>query len=58
MFGTYKNEIYLIKTCMNVFVERKTNEEKKIYEKLLGKEVLSRKRERKGDFRNVMDLHL
>ena len=41
MFGAYKNEIYLIKTCMNVFVERKTNEEKKIYEKLFGKEVLS-----------------
>ena len=59
MFGVYKNEIYLIKTWMIVFAEMKTNEEKKIYEKFLGKEVLSRKRERKGDFRNVvMDLHL
>ena len=44
---------------MNVFAETKTNEEKKIYEDILGKEILSRKRERKGDFRNiVMGLHL
>ena len=30
MFDAYKNEIYLIKTCMNVFAELKTNEEKEI----------------------------
>ena len=54
-----ENEIYLIKAWMDVFAETKTNEEKEIYEDILGKEVLSRKRERKGDFRNVvMDLHL
>ena len=36
-----------------------TNEEKGIYEYILGKEILSRKRERKGYFRNVvMNLHL
>ena len=59
MFGPYKNEIYHIKTCMNVFAEMKTTEEKEIYEKFLGKEVLSQKRERKRDFRSVvMDLHL
>ena len=44
---------------MNVFAETKTNEEKEIYEDILGKEILSRKQERKRDFRNVvMDLHL
>ena len=44
---------------MNIFAETKTNEEKKIYEDNLGKEILSRKRERKEDFRNVvMGLHL
>ena len=44
---------------MNVLAEMKTNEGKEIYEKFLGKEVLSQKRERKWDFRNVvMDLHL
>ena len=43
---------------MNVFAETKTNEGKEIYENILGKEILSRKRERKGDFGNVvMDLH-
>ena len=36
----------------------KTNEEKEIFENILGKDILSRKRERKGDFRNfIMDLH-
>ena len=35
MFGAYKNEIYLMKTCMNVFAEMKANEEKEIYEKFL-----------------------
>ena len=54
-----ENEIYLIKTWMNVFVETKTNEENEIYEDILGGEILSRKQERKGDFRNVaIDLHL
>ena len=44
---------------MNVFAETKTNEEKEVYEDILGKEILSRKRERKRSFRNVvMDLHL
>ena len=44
---------------MNVFAETKTNEEKEIYEDILGKEILSRKQERKRDFRNVvMNLHL
>ena len=44
---------------MNVFAEMKTTEEKEIYEKFLGKEVLSQKRERKRDFRSVViDLHL
>ena len=44
---------------MNVFAETKTNEEKEIYEDILGKEILSQKRERKGDFGNfVMDLYL
>ena len=44
---------------MSIFAEKKTNKEKEIYEDILGKEILSRKRERKGDFRNaVMDLHL
>ena len=44
---------------MNVFAETKTNEEKEIYEDILGKEIRSRKQERKGDFRNVVvDLHL
>ena len=44
---------------MNVLAETKTNEEKEIYENTLGKEILSRKQEKKGDFRNaVMDLHL
>ena len=53
-----KNGIYFIKTCMSVFAETKTNEEREIYE-FLGNEILSQKRERKGDFRNVvMDLHL
>ena len=52
-----KNGIYLIKTCMSVFAETKTDEEREIYE-FLSNEVLSQKRERKGDFRNVMDLHL
>ena len=52
-------EKYLIKARMNVFAETKTNEGKEIYENILGKEILSRKRERKGDFGNVvMDLHL
>ena len=36
---------------MNVFAETKTNEEKEIYEDILGKE---QKQERKGDFRNVV----
>ena len=59
MFGAYKNEIYLIKAWLNVFAEMKTNEEKELHEDILGKEVPSRKRERKGDFRNVaMNLHL
>ena len=44
---------------MNVFAETKTNEEKEIYEDILGKEILSQKRERKEDFGNVvMDLYL
>ena len=44
---------------MNVFAEIKTNEENKIYEEFLGKDVLSQKRERNGDFTNVaLDLHL
>ena len=44
---------------MNVFAETKTNEEKEIYEDILGNEILSQKRERKGDFGNVvMDLYL
>ena len=44
---------------MSIFAEKKTNKEKEIYEDILGKEILSRKRERKADFRNaVMDLHL
>ena len=35
-----------------------TNEEKEIYEDILSKEILLRKRDRKGDFRNVvMDVH-
>ena len=59
MLGAYKNEIYLIKAWLNVFAEMKTNEEKELHEDILGKEVPSGKRERKGDFRNVaMDLHL
>ena len=59
VWGIKKNEIYLIKTWMNVFVETKTNEENEIYEDILGGEILSRKQERKGDFRNVaIDLHL
>ena len=59
MFGAYKNKIYLIKAWLNVFAEMKTNEEKELHEDILGKEVPSRKQERKGDFRNVaMDLHL
>ena len=42
---------------MNVLAKRKTNEEKEIYEDILGKEILSQKQGRKGDFRNVvMDL--
>ena len=54
-----KNEIYLIKAWMSIFAEKKTNKEKEIYEDILGKEILSRKRERKADFTNaVMDLHL
>ena len=53
------NEIYLINSWMNVFAEAKSNEEKEIYEDILSKEILTRKREREGDFRNVvMDLHL
>ena len=33
--------------------------QKEIYEDTLSKEILSQKRDRKGDFRNVaMDLHL
>ena len=44
---------------MNVFAETKTNEQKEIFEDILVKEILSRKLERKWDFRNiVMDLHL
>ena len=44
---------------MNVFAETKTNEEKEIYEDILGKKIVSRKWERKEDFRNVvMDLQL
>ena len=31
---------------MNVFAETKTNEEKKVYEHIFGKEIISRKRER------------
>ena len=42
---------------MSVFAETKTDEEREIYE-FLSNEVLSQKRERKGDFRNVMDLHV
>ena len=42
---------------MNVLAERKTNEVKEIYEDILGKEILSQKQGRKGDFGNVvMDL--
>ena len=37
---------------MNAFAETKTNKEKEIYKDILGMEILSRKRERKGDFRN------
>ena len=59
MFGALKKRNNLIKAWMNVFAETKTNEEKEIYEDILGKEILSRKQERKRDFRNVvMDLHL
>ena len=44
---------------MNVFAETKRNEKKEIYEDILGKEILSRKKKRKGDFRNVVvNLHL
>ena len=44
---------------MNILDGTKTNKEKEIYEDILSKEILSRKRDRKGDFRNVvMDLHL
>ena len=44
---------------MNVFAETKTNEEKEMYEDILGKDILSWKREKKEDIRNiVMDLHL
>ena len=36
----------------------KINEEKEIYEDILGKEILLWKKERRRDFRNVvMDLH-
>ena len=41
---------------MNVFAETKTNEEKAIHADILGNEILSRKRDRNGDFRNVIDL--
>ena len=54
-----KTEIYLIKSWMNVFAETKTKKQKEIYDVILDQEILSRKRERKGDLRNVvMDLHL
>ena len=44
---------------MSIFAEKKINKENEIYGDILGKEILSRKRERKGDFRNaVMDLQL
>ena len=43
-----KIKIYLIKAGMNVFAETKLNLEKAIYENIFGKEILSRKRERKG----------
>ena len=39
---------------MNVFAETKTNEEKAIHADILGNEILSRKRDRNGDFRNVV----
>ena len=53
-----KNELYLTKAWMNVFAKTKTNEEKEVYENILGNKILSQNRERKGDFRNVMDLHM
>ena len=44
---------------MNEFAQTKTIEEKEVCEDILGKEILSPKRERKRDFRNVVvDLHL
>ena len=49
-----KSEVYLIKASVNIFVERKTNEEMEIDEDILSKEILSRKQERKRDFRNVI----
>ena len=46
------------KAWANIFAETKINAEKEIYKYILGKEVLSRKREREGDFKNVVvDLH-
>ena len=44
---------------MDVFAETKPNEEREIYEDILGKKILLRKPEKKGDFRNVViDLNM
>ena len=44
---------------MDVFAETKPNEEREIYEDILGKKILLRKPKRKGDFRNVViDLNM
>ena len=39
-----------------MFRESKTNEEKEIFEDILSKEILSRKRQRKRDFTKVVML--
>ena len=46
---TEKSNVWCLeKAGMNVFAETKLNLEKAIYENIFGKEILSRKRERKG----------
>ena len=54
-----KRNIFFIKVWKKISAETTRNEEKEIYKYILGKEILSRTWERKGDFRNVsMDFNL
>ena len=53
-----KKEIHLVKAWINLFAETKTNKGKEVYKFILGKKILSQKREQKVNFTPCKYKHL